>query len=215
MYEPVQLQGWGAGVTFINAVQVPSEKIINWRTYIHQLWTAAAFDLLPAQTILFTGLEPELAPVEGAGVSVYARNTSPANGGFGLGAQARIDGFTVEGASTGGGIFVNGYVRYLEVSNNRIRQNSGNQGGGVTIGHPALTLLDANGVIFYQDAENDHVRIHNNQIVGQRRAGRGRRRRIPVHGGRRLRGDRQPHCRQLQPRATAAASATWAAATAA
>jgi FtsP/CotA-like multicopper oxidase with cupredoxin domain len=35
----------------------------------------------------------------------------------------------------------------------------------VTIGHPALTLLDANGVIFYQDAENDYVRIHNNQIV--------------------------------------------------
>ena len=164
MTRPVQLQGWGAGSTFINAVQVPSEKIATWRSKIAALWTAGAFDLLPAQELLFAGIEPALAAVEGAGVSVFARNTTPDQGGFGPVARARIDGFTIEGASTGGGVFVNGYARFLEVSNNRIRQNSGNQGGGVTVGHPALVLQTAAGLV-NQDAENDFIRIHNNQIV--------------------------------------------------
>jgi hypothetical protein len=164
MTKPVQLQGWGAGVTFINAVQVPSEKILNWRDKIQELWLNGAFDLLPAQEVNFVGLEPALAAVEGAGISVFARNTTQANGGFGPNPRARIDGFTVEGASTGGGIFVNGYARFLKISNNRIRLNSAAQGGGITIGHPNLALETAAGLV-YQDAGNDHIRIHNNQIV--------------------------------------------------
>lgn len=165
MHQPVQLQGWGAGVTFINAVQVPSEKILNWREKVKDLWLSAAFHLLPAQDIDFVGLEPALAAVEGAGISVFARNTTPANGGFGNDPRPRIDGFTVEGASTGGGIFVNGYAHFLEISNNRVRQNSSVQGGAITIGHPTL-LLETGGGVGYQDAENDHISIHHNQISG-------------------------------------------------
>ncbi len=165
MYKPVQLQGWGAGVTFINAVQVPSEKILDWREKIQSLWLSAAFHLLPAQEIDFVGLEPALAAVEGAGISVFARNTTPDNGGFGKDPRPRIDGFTVEGASTGGGIFVNGYAHFLEISNNRVRLNSSVQGGAITIGHPAL-VLEAGGGAGYQDAQNDHVSIHHNQITG-------------------------------------------------
>ena len=163
--KPVQLQGWGAGVTFIDAVQAPAEKMQNWRDNIQRLWTAGAFDLLPAQTVLFTGIEPALAAVEGAGVSVFAREVFPEQGGFGRNPNARIDGFTIVGASTGGGVFVNGYARYLEVSNNRIRLNAGAQGGGITIGHPTLVLQTPAGLV-NQDAHNDNVRIHNNQITG-------------------------------------------------
>jgi hypothetical protein len=165
MHKAVQLQGWGAGVTFIDAVQVPSEKILDWRDKIQDLWLTAAFDLLPAQQINFAGLEPALAAVEGAGISVFAKNTIPLYGGFGKEFRARIDGFTVEGASTGGGIFVNGYAHFLEISNNRVRLNSSAQGGAITLGHPALVLETADGLA-YQDAGNDHVRIHHNQISG-------------------------------------------------
>jgi hypothetical protein len=165
MHKPVQLQGWGAGSVFINAVQAPSEKIQNWRDKIQALWTAGAFDLLPSQTANFGGLEPFLAPVEGAGISVWSRNTIQANGGFGPNPRARIDGLTVEGASTGGGIFVNGYAHYLELSNLRVRQNAAFQGGGITVGHPNL-VLETPGGLEYQDAANDHIRIHHNQIVG-------------------------------------------------
>lgn len=165
MYEPVQLQGWGPGVTTINAVQVPHDKILDWRLRAKDLWTAGAFDLLPSQGLTFLDLEPALAAIEGAGITVFARNVTPALGGFGPAVRARIDGFTIEGSSTGGGVVVNGYAHYLEISNNRIRQNAGFQGGGVTVGHPLLTIVTDEGE-FYQHAQNDHVRIHNNQIIG-------------------------------------------------
>ena len=96
---------------------------------------------------------------------MFAKNTTPDLGGFGARANARIDGFTIVGASTGGGVFANGYARYLEVSNNRIRLNGGAQGGGVVIGHPNMVLQTPAGLT-NQDAENDNVRIHNNQITG-------------------------------------------------
>ena len=131
LYEPVQLQGWGAGATFINAVQVPlgeDHQLEDLRS--SSCGPKASSTCCRHRPSYLVGLEPILAPVEGAGVSVYARNTTQANGGFGLGAKARIDGFTIEGASTGGGVFANGYVRYLEVSNNRIRQNAGTRAAG-------------------------------------------------------------------------------------
>jgi len=78
--------------------------------------------------------------------------------------RARIDGFGIEGASQGGGIYVNGYAHYLEVSNNKVKLNSGDFGGGVTVGDPRLVLQTAAG-LEYQSFENDHIRIHNNQIV--------------------------------------------------
>ena len=166
MHKPVQLQGWGAGVTFINAVQVPAEKILNWRTKIAEPVDGGG--LRPAarpRRSTSLGLEPALAAVEGAGISVFAPDRTPANGGFGPDPRARIDGFTIEGASTGGGIFVNGYAHYLEISNNRLRLNNAAQGGAITLGHPDLVLETADGLV-YQHAQNDHVRIHHNQVAG-------------------------------------------------
>ena len=57
----------------------------------------------------------------------------------GVGNQnARIDGFTVKSATTGGGIVANGYTDYLQISNNRIANNNGFYGGGIRVGHPLL-----------------------------------------------------------------------------
>ena len=80
-----------------------------------------------------------------------------ANGGFGPFPNARIDGISITGADIGGGIVVNGYANYLQISNNRIFGNEGHNGGGIQVGHPNL----ADGPT---DAFNDFVRIHNNWI---------------------------------------------------
>ncbi len=82
------------------------------------------------------------------------------NGAFG---PARIDGFTVTGASEGGGIFVNGYAPNLLISNNRILRNQGTFGGGIRIGHPYLS--DGGGGFFYADAFNDGIQIFNNEFA--------------------------------------------------
>jgi len=167
MDKKVRLQGWGALSTTINAAKVPAEKLTNWRTLVNTKYAngtaALTFDLVPGQT---TGVnapdnEPNLFNTEeGAGIMVLARSNG--NGAFTSGtAHARIDGLGITGGDTGGGIFVNGYANYLEISNNRIAGNNGLYGGGVRLGHPAL--VDANGNP--SDSQNDFVSIHNNHIA--------------------------------------------------
>ena len=77
---------------------------------------------------------------------------------------ARIDGFTIKSADTGGGIIANGYADYLEISNNRISNNSGAYGGGIRVGHPlphrSRTTLDATST-----ATTTTSKIHHNQVV--------------------------------------------------
>jgi len=77
--------------------------------------------------------------------------------------NARIDGFTITGADHSGGIVVNGYAHWLEISNNRIVNNSGVFGGGIRVGHPEFTTI-VGGVEQYTHAQNDNVSIHNNQV---------------------------------------------------
>jgi hypothetical protein len=74
---------------------------------------------------------------------------------------ARVDGFTVTGADTGGGVIINGYGNYVDISNNRVANNSGTFGGGIRVGHPLLLNAAQDG---YQDGNNDFVRIHHNQV---------------------------------------------------
>jgi len=81
-------------------------------------------------------------------------------GGPVLRPNARIDGFSIIGASQEAGVFVNGYAHFLQVSNNRIFNNLGNWGGGVRIGHPAATLPLAD-----ENADNGHIEIHHNWIA--------------------------------------------------
>ena len=74
--------------------------------------------------------------------------------------NARIDGFSLIGASNAPGVLVNGYARYLEVSNNKIFTNSGTYAGGIQVGHAgaAAPFNDEN-------AHNERVTIHNNMVT--------------------------------------------------
>ena len=165
MYKPVQLQGYGAFGTVINARKAPAEKLQYWRDRIAQLNTDGAFDLIPGQAAgLVAGggdLEPTLfAAEEGAGITVVAKATGPNR--FRPFPNARVDGFTVTGADHGGGIFVSGYANDLEISNNWVMGNQGTFGGGIRIGHTQV-VDPATGT--YSDASNNRIKIHNNHVA--------------------------------------------------
>ena len=69
-----------------------------------------------------------------------------------------IDGFRITSArdeqDVGGGIHVDQYGQFLEISNNVIQSNGGNFGGGITLGEP-----------YRGDNHNDDIRIHHNRIL--------------------------------------------------
>ena len=167
MWKPVQLQGSGECTT-INAVKAPFEKLETWRGTVDGLVNGGKIDLLPGQEAGGGPPEPlTLQTEEGAGVLVVAR----AGGGNAFDSNknrgARVDGINIRGADTGGGIIVNGYGDYLQISNNRVSSNQGFSGGGIRVGHPNLTneteCDDAD--LCYTDADNDWVDVHHNQVV--------------------------------------------------
>jgi hypothetical protein len=180
MWKPVRLQGWGARSVAINAVKIPTEKLVAWRQKVQNLIDPngdgnpadGVVDLLPGQEIGFGGVEPvTLFNEEGAGILVLARDRNTNQGGFGLVGtgqnrrpNARIDGLTITGADHAGGIVVNGYAHYLEIGNNRVVNNNGVYGGGIRLGHPELTA-ETNQGIEYQSAFNDNIRIHHNHVT--------------------------------------------------
>jgi large repetitive protein len=166
MWKPVYLQGAGAFSTTINARAVPAEKVQGWKDKIDSLVTGDAthsFDLLPGQNpgpLLF---DTEEGPGVFVAGSLLVKQGGDSNFNvFNNGKrQSAIDGFTVTGGATGGGIFVNGYVNGLDISNNRVTGNEGTYGGGIRLGNPLLT--DANAV--YTDSMNRHIDIYRNQIL--------------------------------------------------
>lgn len=180
MWKPVKLQGWGAGKVTINARQSPTEKVMAWRDRIAELTDGnlanGEFSVLPGQGAgaggVFQALgAPTLPTEEGAGVFVAGIDTTTPNNAGGRNRfnirrnrGARIDGFSIVGASQGGGIVVNGYAPFLNIGNNNITTNSGFYGGGIRVGHPLLTNEDT-GTLTYTDAMNDRIRIHHNLVV--------------------------------------------------
>jgi hypothetical protein len=168
MWKPVQLQGWGPGVVEINAVKAPAEKLQFWRDKVTGLINSNDIDLLPAQETGGGVPEPvTLFNEEGPGIIILAKDNSsgdPRRFNIGRNRGARVDGFAITGADHGGGVIVNGYADYLELSNNRIFGNNGIFGGGVRVGHPTLTRETDQGIL-YEDGSNDNIRIHNNHIT--------------------------------------------------
>lgn len=173
MWKPVQLQGWGEGSTTINALKQPTEKLAAWRAMVDGLVATGAVDLLPGQEVGPGTPEPvTLWNEEGAGVLVLAKATGDQSFDYQRlngntqrnNREARIDGFTIKSADTGGGIIANGYADYLQISNNRIANNSGFFGGGIRVGHPLLTQ-ETNTGRAYSDGDNDYLTIHHNQVV--------------------------------------------------
>ena len=129
LWKPERLQGWGPGSTHIIAVKSPAEKIVSWRARVMDLIQTGAVDLLPNQEngspIPGEPLEPlTLFNEEGPGIIVLAKNANVNHGGFGRDNKsrpnARIDGFSITGGDNAGGIMVNGYAHYLQISNNRV-----------------------------------------------------------------------------------------------
>ncbi|MGB5455001.1 MAG: hypothetical protein WBO18_03395, partial [Gammaproteobacteria bacterium] len=167
MYKPVKLQGWGAGAVTINARQVPTEKILAWRAKADQLVLDGEIDPLPGQDLPLPGFPalgaPQFATEEGAGIFVAGKRTGLNRFGRPENRGARIDGFTIVGASQGGAIVANGYNQFLNISNNRLTTNAGFFGGGIRIGHPTLTN-EVDG-LNHTDAVNDRIRIHHNHIA--------------------------------------------------
>ena len=144
MYKPVRLQGAGPGATFINGVGAGCTKVV---------------DALPNQLPGAAGFDTE----EGAAITVLAifdTGTGRAPDGAFRNIAARIDGFSITGGDTGGGIFVNGYAHGLAIANNRIFGNSGSYHGGIRVGRPFLELAEDGPYAF-----NRNVNVHHNAIT--------------------------------------------------
>ena len=150
--EKIRLQGWGAGATVIDGSLLLDPALqAGWTTRIQELLTLGASETVPGQD----PADPFLTVV-GPAILVF-----PADGAFTSTRHAMIDGLTLQGASLGGGLLVNGYADYLEISNNIVTGNFGDNGGGIIIGTPSLedaTCPDLCG------SSNDYLFIHNNQV---------------------------------------------------
>jgi hypothetical protein len=135
IYKNVKLQGSGLG-TIINGNPVPFERVTAWHAKINEVVTA------PIDVGIFEAIE---APC----LFVHAN----ADGTFTEEASGLIDGFTIMGGVSGGGIYLAGYAQYFDVSNNKITNNQGTFGGAITVG------------ISDNDGANHDVNIHNNMIL--------------------------------------------------
>ena len=161
MWKPVRLQGAGAGSTIINGVNVPTDKLVAWREKMDSLFAAGLVDSLPGQPEGAAGFnKSEGAAVTVIGIFDPGTGAPPENSFLRSGAEARIDGFGITGATVGGGILVNSNADGIEISNNRVFGNSGSFGGGIRVGEPFLPTT-ADGPYAY----NTNVNIHDNVVV--------------------------------------------------
>jgi len=161
MWKPVQLQGWGEGSTFINAVKTPIEKLAAWRAKAKNLLDNGSIDLIKGQELAFGGIEPEtFFSEEGAGIFVVAKAGGSNRFKRNKNRGARVDGMTISGADTGGGVVVNGFADYLDISNLRIVNNSAFYAAGIRVGHPFIRFNNK-----HSDAKNNYVNIHHNSVV--------------------------------------------------
>lgn len=142
MWKPIKLQGSGPS-TIINGLINPLQSLTAWREKIDCLFGVTAgctqvVDPLPGQT----GGALGLLDSEGATVSVFAPYDPGAAGvrpdNHFAGRNARIDGFSITGNSTAGGVMVNGWAHGLAITNNDVFGNSGGLHGGIRVGQPDL-----------------------------------------------------------------------------
>ena len=168
MNKMVKLQGSGAFSTIINAAPTLPENLQNFQERVQALINAGQAQLVPGENLQLH--------LEFAAVTVI-----PKEGLFMQNDSARIDGFFLSSATSGGGITVNGFAHYLQISNNRIMNNAGAYGGGIRVGTPGLINP---GTGNYADNGNDNLKIHHNQIlmngsVGATTGGGG----VAIHNG--------------------------------
>lgn len=144
LWKPLRLQGAGAGTyatgagSVIHANPVPTERAQQWIDKIETVLGGNPF-------------EANSTP----GIIVIGNSLLPNSGSFAA-TPSRIDGFTISGSTTGGGIEVYHLATNLRISNNRIIGNQGAFGGGITLG-----MSDALGTLY----DNAGVTIQSNQIL--------------------------------------------------
>ena len=186
VWKRVRVQGYGAPATIVNAAMgADYVRQAAWRQKACDLVLrqGMAAALLPGQAVpasmdaCLTGDTVDNAPLlfaseEASGFFVLQKPLAGnarrmANGPFVTGTNnaapvlaLQIDGFTVTGADTGGGIVANGNAIQLQISNNRIVGNQGLYNGGIRIGHADLDQAD-----LPVDANNLLVNIHHNEIL--------------------------------------------------
>lgn len=166
----MNLQGVGPGGSYANGTKVPG-SVIDGRGVAGDTPYAEAWNVFMAG-LSWSGNQ---AIFEGPVVYVVAQD-----GNFNDTNPASIDGFIIQGGDQqgfpnqivpntdpsvhevsgvqGGGIYVNGYARYLEITNNILQSNGGAYGGAIRLGTPHLPGA-------YNDNQNDFVRIANNRIL--------------------------------------------------
>ena len=150
LYKNLTLQGSGAFSTVIQSGPLSQDEIDVWEAKLQSLIDAGDIDLIPGERPDFY-LETAAAITVASHQGVFHRNS-----------PARIDGLGINGAIKGGGILVNGWARYLHITNNRLIGNQGNFGGGIRIGTPAL---QDQGAVEYVSSQNQQMVIQNNQIL--------------------------------------------------
>ena len=168
MWKPVKLQGAGAYSTTITA---GSFTPITQATWLAELNAITGGQVQPGP-FLINAQEPDFYLEQGAAVMVLAPSAPAPNLVNGTPAtinpfdnaanKASIDGFTMTQANLGGGIFVNAYANYMQISNNRLVSNNGTFGGGIRVGNPT-TISTAN-PSQYVSSFNGNMLISHNEI---------------------------------------------------
>jgi hypothetical protein len=149
--KPVRLQGYGAYSTIIDASAFETNKA-DWTARLDALITGSLVDTVPGQRL-------DLSLEDGAAITVLAKDGGP--NVFTAFPRARVDGFTITGATRGGGVFLNGYVHSFEVSNNRFTSNQGMFAGALRSGWQSLVNDTLTG---YERAFNDDLYVHDNHF---------------------------------------------------
>jgi len=187
VWKRVRVQGYGAPATIVNAA-MGAEYVRQqaWREKVCDLvFTKGMGDaLVTGQTLpanraaCLTGDTIDNAPLlfateEASGFFILQHNFTAANNNRAFAAATvkplQIDGFTVTGADTGGGIVANGHAVQLQISNNRITGNQGLYNGGIRIGHADLLVEQPGGnggnLVSPGGSNSPLVNIHHNEIV--------------------------------------------------
>lgn len=181
VWKRVRVQGYGAPATIVNAsTGADYLRQQAWREKVCDLVLNRGMGdaLVGAQTVpanmaaCLTGDTVDNAPLlfateESSGFFVLQHGVTAAanNRAFALASRPalQIDGFTVTGADTGGGIVANGHAVQLQISNNRITGNQGLFNGGIRIGHPNI-LNEVGATLVVGGSNNPLVNIHHNEI---------------------------------------------------